>query len=208
MEVLKTIPPEVASLIPKVQLQMTRGNLKEFSDAILHLKSQLEKCPKIRETDNGKEHPAIFHYFDCGGTDIYISEFDRKDYMFGYAILNGDLLFSEWGYFDLTDLVKIPQYNIDYHFEEQTVEAALYTAYPHHFKKPKSLEPAKNDQLPDIYRNFPYQYMKGSLGTVLRKNLDEVYLYGDDETKFFQDCNRAKQHSRSLADVIEEYFIN
>ena len=45
----------------------------------------------------------------------------------------------------------------------------------------------KNDPLPDTYRNFPYQYLKGSLGTMLRKNMDELYLYGDDETKFFQD---------------------
>ena len=67
---------------------------------------------------------------------------------------------------------------------------------------------SKNDPLPDSYRNFPYQYLKGSLGVMLRKNMDEVYLYGDDETRFFQDCNRAKQHNRSFSDVIEEYFIN
>jgi hypothetical protein len=30
--------------------------------------------------------------------------------------------------------------NIDYHFEEQSVEAALYKQYPRHFKKPASLE--------------------------------------------------------------------
>jgi len=64
----------------------------------------------------------------------------------------------------------------------------------------------KNEKLPDIYRNFPYQYTRLNLGTMLRKNLDEVYLFGDDETRFFQDCNRAKQKARSLSDVIEEYF--
>jgi len=60
--------------------------------------------------------------------------------MFGYAILNGDLQFSEWGYFLRTDLINTPLYNIDYHFENQSIEAALYTAYPHHFKKPPSME--------------------------------------------------------------------
>jgi hypothetical protein len=49
--------------------------------------------------------------------------------------------------------------------------------------------------------------MKISLGVALRKNNDEVYLMGDDETKFFRDCNRAKQKGRSLSEVIEEYFI-
>jgi hypothetical protein len=66
----------------------------------------------------------------------------------------------------------------------------------------------KNEPLPDTYRDFPYQYTRLRLGVVLRKNNDEEYLFGDDETVFFRDCNRAKQHNRSLSDVIEEYFIN
>jgi hypothetical protein len=70
------------------------------------------------------------------------------------------------------------------------------------------MEVGKNDPLPEVYRNFPYQYLKVRLGTMLRKNIEEVYLFGDDETKFYQDCNRAKQHNRRISDVIEEYFIN
>ena len=66
----------------------------------------------------------------------------------------------------------------------------------------------KNDSLPDTYRNFPYQYTRMNLGTVVRKNIDEVYLFGDDETQFFKDCNRAKQKGRSISEVIEEYFIH
>ena len=137
-EVLETIPPEVAAIIPKAQLKITKEYLQAFSDGILKLQAQLDKCPNIHETDNGKEHPAIFHYF-YGSTDIFICEYDRKDYMFGYAILGGDLPNSEWGYFYLPDLTRIPQYNIDYYFSEQSIEAALYAAYPHYFKKPPSL---------------------------------------------------------------------
>jgi len=66
----------------------------------------------------------------------------------------------------------------------------------------------KNEPLPQSYRNFPYQYTRLNLGTMLRKNLDEVYLFGDDETIFFRDSNRAKQKNRSISEVIEEYFIN
>ena len=65
----------------------------------------------------------------------------------------------------------------------------------------------KNDPLPDTYRNFPYQYIRLALGTMIRKNNNEVYLFGDDETIFFRDCNRAKQHNRSISAVIEDYFI-
>jgi hypothetical protein len=138
MENLKSIPPAVAALIPAVQLKITKGNLQEFSDGVLSLQAQLEKCPNIRETDGTKEHPAIFHYF-FGSTDIYICEYDRDDYMFGFAILGGDLHNSEWGYFLLSDLTAIPQYNIDYHFQEQSIEAALYNSYPEYYKKPQSV---------------------------------------------------------------------
>jgi hypothetical protein len=138
MENLKTIPPAVAALIPKVQLKITKESFEDFSPSILELQAQLEKCPKIGETDGMKEHPAIFHYF-FGSTDIYICEYDRDDYMFGFAILGGDLHNSEWGYFLLSGLTTIKQYNIDYHFQEQSIEAALYTAYPEYYKKPQSV---------------------------------------------------------------------
>ena len=138
MEINQTVQPEVAALIPVDQLKITIVNFQEFAEAIEELQNQLAKCPNIGETDGMKEHPAIFHYF-YGGTDIFICEYDRKNEMFGYAILGGDLDNSEWGYFHLPDLTKIPQFNIDYHFEEQSIETALYTAYPEHFKKPDSL---------------------------------------------------------------------
>ena len=98
----------------------------------------LKLCPQIGATERAKEHPAIFHYFN-GGTDIYICEFDGTDLMFGYSILNGDLQNAEWGYTSLSKIKGIPQLNIDYYFPVQTIEAALYKAYPRHYKKPQSL---------------------------------------------------------------------
>jgi hypothetical protein len=88
-----------------------------------------------------KEHPAMFHYF-YGGTDMYICEYDPNDgLLFGYTILNGDLDNSEWGYTSLAEIRGISVLNIDYHFAEQSIEAALYKQYPRHFKEPKSLVP-------------------------------------------------------------------
>ena len=140
MKKLKTIPPDVAALIPRMQLEFTKENLGEFSKAILQLKTQLKKCPKIKETDHLKEHPAIFHYF-YEATDFYICEYDRINTMFGFAILGGDLEMSEWGYFSLSELTGIAPLNIDYYFAEQSIEAALYTAYPDYYKKPETLLP-------------------------------------------------------------------
>ena len=132
---LKPISAEITALIPKDQLLFTKQNILSYQDCIKNLESQLQKCPDIGETDSMKEHPAIFHYF-YGSTDIFICEYDRNNRMFGYAILGGDLDSFECGYFNLSDLTGIPRLNIDYHFEEQSIEAALHKAYPKHFKKP------------------------------------------------------------------------
>jgi hypothetical protein len=144
MKTTKTIPPEVAAVIPCGQLEVTKQNPDAYTETVERLEEQLKKCPNIGETDGMnrtlvREHPAVFHYF-CGATDIYICEFDGEDTMFGFTILNGDLYNSEWGYISLSEIIAIPVMNIDYHFAEQSIEAALYLKYPEHFKKPASLE--------------------------------------------------------------------
>jgi hypothetical protein len=64
----------------------------------------------------------------------------------------------------------------------------------------------KNEPLPNVYRDFPYQYTVFKFGLVLQKNNNEIFLQGDDETIFRRECNRAKQKGRSLSDVIDNYF--
>jgi hypothetical protein len=65
----------------------------------------------------------------------------------------------------------------------------------------------KNDPLPEVYRSLPFQYTRTKFGVMLRKNIIEVFLCGDDETQFLRECNRAKQKGRSISDVIDEYFV-
>ena len=139
MKVMETIPREVAALIPCIQLLVTKKEYRVYQECIQRLEKALKHCPKIGTTDGAKEHPALFHYF-FGGTDYYVCEYNPENgLMFGYAILNNDLHNSEWGYFNVSELAQSKFLNIDYHFQEQTIEAALYKAYPKYFKKPQSL---------------------------------------------------------------------
>jgi len=134
-----SISPELQAVIPKFQLTATMEAPKEHAEALQRLEARLQKCPNIGKTDGMKEHPAIFHYF-FGGSDFYVCEYDPKDgLMFGYGILNGDLPNSEWGYFSVLEFAQSKYLNIDYHFEEQSIEAALCTAYPQYFKIPPSM---------------------------------------------------------------------
>jgi hypothetical protein len=139
MEIINEIPTEVAFIIPYDQLKIIKNNIQEFQNEIQQLKIALKLCPVIGETNGAKEHPAIFHYF-FGCTDYYICEYDQKDgLMFGYGILNGDLINSEWGFFNVQEFTQSKYINIDFHFQEQSIEAALYIAYPNYFKKPQSI---------------------------------------------------------------------
>ena len=135
---MKTITPEVAAIIPAHQLKIVKANLKELSEEITALKARLEKCPDIKQTDKMKEHPAMFHYY-FKETHIYICEYDRKDLMFGYTVLNGDVECSEWGYSSLSEITSISVMQLDLYFDEQSIEAALFHAYPKNFKIPQSL---------------------------------------------------------------------
>jgi hypothetical protein len=139
MQTILTTAHKVAALIPHGQYAVTNEHIEAFEEALIRLEKQLAKCPSLRETDGMKEHPAIFHYF-YGSTDMYVCEFDGEDTLFGFTILNGDLQNAEWGYTSLSEITAIPVMNIDYHFEEQSIEAARYLQYPCCFKKPASLE--------------------------------------------------------------------
>jgi hypothetical protein len=139
MQTIMTTARNIAALIPHGQYAVTVEHIEAFEEALKLLEEQLKKCPKLGATDRMKEHPAIFHYF-CGATDMYICEYDGEDTLFGFTILNGDVDNAEWGYSSLSEITSIPMMNIDYHVEEQSIEAALYLKYPEHFRKPDSLE--------------------------------------------------------------------
>jgi len=52
METLKTIPAEIAALIPKYQLEVTTGNLKAFTDVITELETALKNAQRsVKQMD-------------------------------------------------------------------------------------------------------------------------------------------------------------
>jgi hypothetical protein len=136
--------PEAERLIPYSQLLVTAANPESYSEPMERLNLIAGTIPAIGATDGMnrtlvREHPAMLHYF-CGSTDIFICEFDGKDQMFGFSILHGDYEMAEFGYISLSEIKSIAPMNLDYYWEEQSIEAARYKLYKHYFKKPASLE--------------------------------------------------------------------
>lgn len=70
--------------------------------------TELAKLPALYKTEKTQAKNKIIHlHFMFGDSDWYAAEFDGYDRFFGFAVLNGDLEFAEWGYFSLAELETI-----------------------------------------------------------------------------------------------------
>ena len=71
--------------------------------------NELNKLPKLYETDNKKLEDIIIHmHFFIGSCDWYMAEYSSPERLFfGYAILNNDIDNSEWGYISFDELCSI-----------------------------------------------------------------------------------------------------
>ena len=82
---------------------------------------RLAKLPRLYETEQvGLKDKLVQLHFFIGGSDWYAIEFDGQDTFWGFAILNGDNLNAEWGYFSLQELqsITIGGIEIDCELEE------------------------------------------------------------------------------------------
>ncbi len=71
-------------------------------------KQRLDKIPRLYETEDIplKEKMIHLHLF-IGGCNWYIAEYDGKDTLWGYAILNNDLHMAEWGHILFCELKSL-----------------------------------------------------------------------------------------------------
>lgn len=71
-------------------------------------REQLDAIPRLYESEAVPLENKLIHlHFFIGGCDWYVAEFDGKDSLFGFAILNQDNQNAEWGYFSLSELKSL-----------------------------------------------------------------------------------------------------
>ncbi len=69
---------------------------------------QFAKVPGLYETEHISIQDKIIHaHFFIGDSHWFMSEYDKQDLAFGYAILNGDFQMAEWGFFSINELKSI-----------------------------------------------------------------------------------------------------
>ena len=85
-------------------------------------KKRLAKIPRLYETEGVPlKAKLIYLHFFIGNSHWYVTEYDGKNLFWGFAILNGDYINSEWGYFSFKELKQIKiadRFEIDCELEE------------------------------------------------------------------------------------------
>ena len=71
-------------------------------------KQKLDEIPRLYATEEIplKEKKIFLHFF-IGNCDWFICEFNGKDTLFSFVILNGDMEMAEWGYIGFDELKSI-----------------------------------------------------------------------------------------------------
>jgi putative transposase len=110
VKLLSPIPPEVARLLPPVQLEHTMRFYSVFAKAVERLYAIIPTIPKIGEIETASvgEPKAFLHYF-TGMADYHICEYDGDDTMYGkmsFSVYPGE---TEYRKFSLSNL-KSNQY--------------------------------------------------------------------------------------------------
>lgn len=77
-------------------------------------RQRLTEIPALYATENIElQDKRIYLHFFIGGCDWYVAEFNGKNTFWGFAVLNGDLLNAEWGYFTLSELQSVQIHGVE-----------------------------------------------------------------------------------------------
>jgi superfamily II DNA or RNA helicase len=156
------LPAILKKLIPDQQRAYVNERVKDideehedFIQNLERLEQELSEIPKLyKQSKLGKDAIVHAHYF-LGGTDYYITEWDGKDTLYGYAILNGDTQMAELGYVGREDIMKTTAskpykkgFELDFNWTKKTLNEVLGISKPNEpvTKDDPGLEPVTKDE--------------------------------------------------------------
>jgi len=127
------------NLMPKHQQVIVRDWPEELKQDVLgNLEKQAKAIPKRQ--DKKRDELTVYAHLFYGSSDWFITEYDGKDLLFGYTILNGDSMMSELGTIWLPELRDSGLVELDFYWEVKSLPQALHNSDPDYFKKPKDKE--------------------------------------------------------------------
>jgi type I restriction-modification system DNA methylase subunit len=109
-------------LVNRSQYAVMRGS-DEYNGDVARLMNIVNTMPKDRQSESVKANDKLIylHYF-YGSSDYYVAELDKDGdeyFVFGFAILNGDMINAEWGSSYVSELTEAGM-ELDLHWRIRT----------------------------------------------------------------------------------------
>jgi hypothetical protein len=130
----------------------------EVRDMLINVVNAYQEIPKLYKQDGkGKNAVCYLHYF-VGGTDWYITEWDRANEFYGFVVLNGDWQMAEFGYIPKeylidNDLSPLNKPQLDFYWKYKTINEILEKEYPQGVQPPiKRYEAEKGMVVPTLMK--------------------------------------------------------
>lgn len=108
-------------IVPTLQFQTLNENLKGperdfFRETALKLESTFESMPRVGDQDDAGESAIVHLHYFSPSCDWWITERDPGDGQFqAYGL--ADMGFREFGYIPITELLRQPMVELDYHWK-------------------------------------------------------------------------------------------
>lgn len=93
----------------------------EEKDFFIDKFKSMAKTISEMQQEQGESKNIRLHFFS-GGYDCYVLEWDGNDELFTFGVLDGNTDFGDYGYVSLSELKRLPGMEIDFHFDEISVE--------------------------------------------------------------------------------------
>ena len=127
---------KLKAFIPKHQQKVIRSWNEDLKkDVLAPLDKQIQAIPKRQSS--GIDELIVYAHFFYAGSDWFITDWNGKNELFGYTILNGDVQMSELGGLWLSDLVNDGRVELDFHWTPKYLAEALFESGSAYFPKPK-----------------------------------------------------------------------
>lgn len=128
--------PLSAKFMPRHQKDLVARYPDDDKRQILEgIEENLKKLRGYRSQDGMGDNAIVYAHYFYGQTDYFITETDFDEdagyeNLIGFAILNGDTQFAEFGAVSLDELVQSRRIELDFYWMPVTLGAAKAAAYP------------------------------------------------------------------------------
>lgn len=111
--------------------------VEELQPVIDKIESQVAN---LKRSQSKEKEPIVYAHYFYGQSDWFVTEYEGDRIIFGYAILNGDVQFSEWGTASVQEMSEIRKHGgvqMDFYWTPVPINVALHKAYPKYFPAPE-----------------------------------------------------------------------